>query len=281
MPPSPSSRSLFGWTKSDLDMGEMGTYSILEAGGASFGGAMSMDPSAGHPSHFIGYIYCEDVDAIAARAPELGGQVPYPPMDIPGVGRFAVLQDPMGAHFSALSTLPTTAHAPETDIPYGCVSWSELTTDDPEKSGAFYSQLFSWEQKASRVAEMPDYTIFTQGESMLAGLWKADQAGMPSAWTLLLQHRGYRRLGREDCRTRRHHDHRDHAGAHRRPDHRRLGPYRRRLCPDAGRVIGASALRTGRLATGSTGVGRAYPPAPLRWRLPLGFPVGALGPRRR
>ncbi len=176
-------KTLLGWEAADMDMGEMGTYSILEAGGASFGGAMSMDPSAGHPSHFIGYIYCDDVDAIAARAPELGGSISYPPTDIPGVGRFAVLQDSMGAHFSAISTLPTTSHAPETDVPYGCVSWSELTSADPDKSGAFYDQLFGWERKASWVAEMPDYTIFTQGESMLGGLFKADQEGMPSAWT--------------------------------------------------------------------------------------------------
>jgi predicted enzyme related to lactoylglutathione lyase len=174
--------SLFGWTTVEFDMGEMGTYSVIEAGGASFGGVMSMDPSDWHSSHFIGYIYTDDVDAIAARAPELGGAVPYPPMDIPGIGRFAVLQDVMGAYFSALSTLPTTSHAPETDVPYGCVSWSELSTDDPEKSGAFYAQLFNWELKTSWVAEMPDYTIFMQGESMLGGLWKAEQAGMPSAW---------------------------------------------------------------------------------------------------
>lgn len=173
---------LFGWSKSDFDMGEMGTYSVLEAGGASFGGAMSMDPAAGHPSHFIGYIYTDDVDAVAARVPELGGQVPYPPMDIPGIGRFAVLQDPMGAHFSALTTLPTTAQAPETDPPYGCVSWSELSSNDPEKSGAFYSQLFNWELKGSWLAEMPDYTIALQGESMLAGLMKSVEEGMPSAW---------------------------------------------------------------------------------------------------
>jgi len=176
-------KSLFGWTSVDHDMGDMGSYSVLEAGGASFGGVMSMDPSAGHPSHFIGYICTDDVDAVAARAPELGGNVLYPPMDIPDVGRFAVLQDPMGAHFSALTTLPQTKLAPATDVPYGCVTWSELTTDDTEKSGAFYEQLLGWERKASWVEGMPDYTIFTQGETMLGGLWKSEQEGMPSAWT--------------------------------------------------------------------------------------------------
>ncbi len=175
-------KGLFGWSTADVEMGEMGTYSVLEAGGASFGGAMSMDPSHGHPSHFIGYIACDDVDAVAARAPELGGNVPYPPMDIPGIGRFAVLQDPMGAYVSVLSTLPMTLHAPEADVPYGCVSWSELSSDDPEKSGAFYSQLFNWGQKASWVAEMPDYTIFLQGGSMLGGLMKSAHEGMPSSW---------------------------------------------------------------------------------------------------
>lgn len=175
--------ALFGWSTADHDMGEMGTYTVVEAGGASFGGVMSMAPSEGHASHFIGYVYTDDVDAVAARAPELGGAVPYPPMDIPGVGRFAVLQDPMGAYVSALSTLPTTSLAPEIDVPFGCVSWSELSSDDPATSGAFYSELFGWEQKASGIAEMPDYTVFVQGESMLGGLWKQDHEGMPSAWT--------------------------------------------------------------------------------------------------
>ena len=38
-----------------------------------------------------GYIHSADVDADAARAVELGGQICNRPEDIPGVGRFAVI----------------------------------------------------------------------------------------------------------------------------------------------------------------------------------------------
>ena len=42
-----------------------------------------------------------DCDAAAAKTVELGGSVSWPPTDIP-VGRFAVLDDPLDAHFSVI-----------------------------------------------------------------------------------------------------------------------------------------------------------------------------------
>jgi uncharacterized protein len=35
----------------------------------------------------------------------MGGQVLFPPTDIPEVGRFAVLQDPQGAEFAVITYL--------------------------------------------------------------------------------------------------------------------------------------------------------------------------------
>ncbi len=52
-------------------------------------------------SHESGALQVADTDAIAARCIELGGQAPVPPTDIPP-GRFAVLNDPQGGHFSIL-----------------------------------------------------------------------------------------------------------------------------------------------------------------------------------
>lgn len=53
------------------------------------------------PNHWMVYFAVDDTDATAARCTELGGQVPVPPMDIPP-GRFAVLTDPQGGHFTIL-----------------------------------------------------------------------------------------------------------------------------------------------------------------------------------
>lgn len=53
------------------------------------------------PNHWMVYFAVDDADLVAARCIELGGQAPVPPQDIPP-GRFAVLNDPQGAHFSIL-----------------------------------------------------------------------------------------------------------------------------------------------------------------------------------
>ena len=53
------------------------------------------------PHNWMVYLAVADADASAARCAELGGAVPVPPPDIPP-GRFAVLNDTQGAHFSIL-----------------------------------------------------------------------------------------------------------------------------------------------------------------------------------
>jgi uncharacterized protein len=91
---------IFGWGFGEMDMGEMGTYWVLKRGEEGLGGLMKLPSDAPHPPHWIQYIAVEDVDASAAKAENLGGQVFVPPGDIPGVGRFSVLADPMGALFA-------------------------------------------------------------------------------------------------------------------------------------------------------------------------------------
>jgi len=47
----------------------------------------------------ITYVHVTDVDAITAKARQLGGTIHREPTDIPNIGRFAVLADPTGAVF--------------------------------------------------------------------------------------------------------------------------------------------------------------------------------------
>jgi uncharacterized protein len=91
---------VFGWTARDTDMGEMGTYLIFKrAGDVDVGGGMQLSPDMQAPPHWLPYIGTNDVDGTAARARELGGTILQEAMDIPDVGRFAVVQDPVGAVF--------------------------------------------------------------------------------------------------------------------------------------------------------------------------------------
>ena len=62
---------------------------------------MPITPQMGDmPPAWTPYFMVTDVDASASKAKELGGQVYMGPMDIPNVGRFAVVTDPQGAAFA-------------------------------------------------------------------------------------------------------------------------------------------------------------------------------------
>lgn len=80
-------------------------YRVLVAHGQPVGGMTGPRadhdswPSGGPAGHWVGYFDSPDVDGAAARARALGGHVLLEPIDIPGVGRAAVLRDPDGATF--------------------------------------------------------------------------------------------------------------------------------------------------------------------------------------
>src|SRR5262249_5709613 len=91
---------LFGWETKDMDMGPMGTYTILENNGMGVGGIMPTVGDMAHvPPHWSVYIATDDVDASAEKATELGAEVMVPAFSIPTVGRMSLIKDPQGAHF--------------------------------------------------------------------------------------------------------------------------------------------------------------------------------------
>ena len=91
---------VFGWTATEMEMGEMGTYTIFKrAGDADAAGCMTLPAGVEAPPHWMPYLAAGDVDATATQAKELGANVVQDPFDIPNVGRIAVVQDPAGAMF--------------------------------------------------------------------------------------------------------------------------------------------------------------------------------------
>jgi uncharacterized protein len=101
----PFYEQVVGYTVRGMDMGPAGTYHIVSRGGVDRGG-LTHHGSDGLPPHWLPYVRVADPDAIAARAQKLGGALPSPCMDIPGVGRFAVIADPTGAVIAVMNPLP-------------------------------------------------------------------------------------------------------------------------------------------------------------------------------
>jgi uncharacterized protein len=140
---------LLGWTAQDMPpMPGAEPYSVMSADGHGVAGMMNLgEPmkAAGMPPNWTGYICVDDCDAAAGRVKTLGGSVMREPMDIPGVGRFAVVADPAGAVFCIMKPAPPPGGRAE--IPPGTlgnVSWRELFGAAPDEGFGFYAEMFGW-----------------------------------------------------------------------------------------------------------------------------------------
>jgi predicted enzyme related to lactoylglutathione lyase len=96
-------RRVFGWEGETMPYGDTSTYTQWMSDGRAVAGMIQMNEAWPEhvPAHWMVYFAVADADATAARAVELGGQVPVPPTDTPP-GRLAVLYDPQGAVFSII-----------------------------------------------------------------------------------------------------------------------------------------------------------------------------------
>ena len=161
--------ALFGWERKSFDMGEFGSYDMLYAGEVGLGGMVPLGAGDNVPSHWIGYISVDDVDAACAKIGELGGKTRVPPTDIPNVGRFAVVEDPQGAVFSPFHS--TSGEQPEPATPpFGTVAWNELATTDAAKSVEFYTALTGWSVDKMDMGPMGFYYLFKRGEKNMGGM---------------------------------------------------------------------------------------------------------------
>ncbi len=84
-----------------MSMGEMGEYRMLTRNGQPVCGLFATGEHADmedvHP-HWAVYLSVDDVDARIAKCQEAGAKLVVPAMDVPTVGRMALIQDPAGAH---------------------------------------------------------------------------------------------------------------------------------------------------------------------------------------
>jgi len=88
---------VFGWGWGGSDQ-----YAEAQVSGRTMAGVMPRRPEmpAEVPDHWLVYFGTGDLDADTAKATGLGASVIVPPMEIPGTGRFSVVQDPQGATFA-------------------------------------------------------------------------------------------------------------------------------------------------------------------------------------
>lgn len=173
-----------GWKTRDSGMPGL-AYTLLSAGAATgdagcadVGGLMALPDealAAGARPAWTGYVAVDDVDATADRVWKAGGTIHRPPVDIPGVGRFAIVADPQGAVFALFRpNLDGAEGGTPPSLPPrepGRVGWHELAADDRDAAFAFYADLFGW-QKLDGIDMGPlgIYQIFGRGGEAMGGM---------------------------------------------------------------------------------------------------------------
>jgi len=159
-------------------------YTMWTTHDTPIGGVTELSPDMqGMPPHWIGYVAVPNVDESAKQAESLGGRVITPPMDIPEVGRWAVISDPQGAAI-AIFTPKDGAQQPEHVPNVGEISWHELTTTDHVAAYEFYEKLFGWNKTGDHdMGEMGVYRTYGRGDLSLGGMFtKPADMPMPPNW---------------------------------------------------------------------------------------------------
>lgn len=96
--------ALFGWDTTVNDMAGF-DYTMFTRGEAGLGGVMPMaGPDwEGVPAHWSSYLTVADADAAVEAAKAAGGTLHHGPMDVPNVGRFAIVNDAAGAPITMIA----------------------------------------------------------------------------------------------------------------------------------------------------------------------------------
>jgi uncharacterized protein len=163
--------TLFGWQAEDMPMGPGMTYTMFRLNGRDTGGAYAMkeeDRQLGIPPNWLLYISVPSADAAIASALEHGGSAMSPAIDIPTVGRMAVLQDPVGAVFAVFE--PGNHKGVGIYSEPNAFCWADLQTPDRERTAPFYRSMFGWELVTGKDKDPNSYLHIKNGDQGIGGL---------------------------------------------------------------------------------------------------------------
>jgi predicted enzyme related to lactoylglutathione lyase len=100
-------RALFGYEQEQIGDGTRFDYTVWRIDGETVCGGTQLPPGfpAEIPAHWMVYFAVDDADATAKEIEQAGGEITMAPQDT-AFGRFAVAEDPFGAHFAVIKLTP-------------------------------------------------------------------------------------------------------------------------------------------------------------------------------
>lgn len=171
---------LFDWEirRTELEGGE--TYRMISTGGKDLGGIVPPDRDRKLPAQWIPFVTVADVNDFCDRATGLGAEVAIHPKARPGVGRFAVLLDPLGAPIAPFRAEDEVPPEPTLPVP-GTFCWQELLTPDVQSSAEFYRELLGYWAHALDDESSGAHFMFRSGGRDAAGMMRTPPDASHSA----------------------------------------------------------------------------------------------------
>jgi uncharacterized protein len=168
---------VFGWEAVDAEVGDAGTYTTFTLDGADVAAMYEMgeEQRAALTPHWSSYVSVEDVDTLATRARELGGEVLAEPFDVTDAGRTAALRDPTGATVHLWQPREQLGAGRVNDP--GFMVWNELASPDPARARDFFAELLGWTVEP----EESGYGVIRLAGAINGGI-RPPQDGEPTHW---------------------------------------------------------------------------------------------------
>lgn len=190
---SPEQAGAFYSAVMNWDIGTIGIpgmdYAVLQAPDGGVGGLVPLQPG-GRPG-WTGIVQVANVDETARLFETLGGNVIVPGLDIPNIGRYAVLADPDGAQIAVMTPDSQERWSQESMARPGHAGWHELFARDGQKAFEFYHRVFGWSRStAMDMGPMGTYQLFAQDGHDIGGMMTmTPQMPMP-LWNFYFQVEG-------------------------------------------------------------------------------------------
>lgn len=140
-------REVFGWR---IETSPDGEYAYATLDGQPVASIVAYDPDLGEAEGlWVPSISVPDADQAMQRVKEAGGAILEPPEDLPGRGRYLLVEDPTGAVVMLLrASTGDPAYRERVNDWY----WNELWTDDTTAASGFYEKVVGYRTVSVRDA---------------------------------------------------------------------------------------------------------------------------------
>jgi hypothetical protein len=169
------------WSIQEMKTDHGMLYRVIRVAETNIGGIVPLDPGTGVPPHWIGSVAVEDCKATVVRMEQHGAAVAVAPLDVPSVGRYALVCDPQGAAIKPFQP-EQPMQLPE-KAAQGQFCWDELHASNLDEAETFYHDTFGWDVNRLDMGTAGLYTMFKiDGKDVAGAMVLPPEAETPPNW---------------------------------------------------------------------------------------------------